>query len=252
MRSIGAETSPGRISLCSPFVYLLYVDDAGSPKNRHERCLVLGALVVHESQAHALARELDRVAQLLCGAQAEEIELRASDMGSGRGPLWSRFSPERRRAAIRDVLGILASAGEGCGAFASVIDKSRRADADPMRLAFEEICSRFDVFLDRMAMSGDRQRGLVLLDLRSRYSPLREIARQFPRIGSKWGYQRHMADTVAYIDARASRLVQLASHVAYAAFRRHERGDPEYYNLIAHRVLENGGAAHGESARQGP
>ena len=61
------------------------------------------------------------------------------------------------------------------------------------------------------------------------------MARQFRRLGTAWGVVRNLADTPLFIDSRASRMVQLAGHVAYAVFRRYEHGDSQYFDVVASR-----------------
>jgi hypothetical protein len=231
-------------------VHLLYLDDAGSAKNPNERYLVLGGVAVYEAQAHWVTRELDKLAASIDSANADAIEFHASETFSGRTAPWDRMKREDRRQVIRDVLRVLPKAYDSCCAFSCAIDKASFPDVDPMALAFEDLCSRFDLYLDRMAAGGDRQRGLIILDKSSYETSLQKLARQFRQLGTQWGVQRHIADTPMFIDSRASRIVQLADHVAYATFRRYESGDSSYFDIIAARFFEADGIVHGLAHKQ--
>ena len=56
---------------------------------------------------------------------------------------------------------------------------------------------------------------------------------------------RNMAEVPLFVDSRASRLVQLADHVAYAVFRRYESGDASFLDPILPRFDEEDGKLHG-------
>jgi hypothetical protein len=114
-----------------------------------------------------------------------------------------------------------------------------------MELAFEQLCSRFDLYLSRLRQDGDRQRGLVILDESAHETTLQAMARDFRTLGTKWGVIRNLADSPLFLDSRASRVVQLADHVAYAVFRRYEVGDTQYFDIIAHKFDTADGVVHG-------
>ena len=56
---------------------------------------------------------------------------------------------------------------------------------------------------------------------------------------------KNIADTPFFVDSRASRLVQIADHVAYSVFRRYNWGDAQYLDIIASRFDEADGVIHG-------
>jgi hypothetical protein len=119
-----------------------------------------------------------------------------------------------------------------------------------MEIAFEDLCSRFDLFLNRLKLSGDRQRGLIILDESSYETSLQKLARDFRVLGTRFGVIRNLADTPVFIDSKASRLVQLADHIAYSVFRRYEASDTSYFDIIAHRFDSVDGRLHGLCHRQ--
>lgn len=214
-------------------MHLLYLDDSGSAGNPTEEYLVLGGVSVFEAQADWITSELDKLAQSFGAANPHDLEFHASTIFSRRQHPWDGLSRDEAR-----------------GAFACAVHKRSFPDRDPMEMAFEELCNRFDRYLSRLRVAGDRQRGLVILDQSAHETSLQAMARQFRRLGTAWGVVRNLADTPLFIDSRASRMVQLADHVAYAVFRRYEHGDSQYFDVVASRFDSADGVVHGLVHRQ--
>ena len=118
---------------------------------------------------------------------------------------------------------------------------------DPVELAFEDLCSRFDQFLGRLQRQGNRQRGLIILDESSYETSLLGMAKNFRAIGTRWGVLRQLADTPLFAASTSSRLIQIADHVAYSIFRRYNSGDISYMDIFAHRFDAEEGVVHGLS-----
>jgi hypothetical protein len=114
-----------------------------------------------------------------------------------------------------------------------------------MELAFEDICSRFDIYLRRLRGDGDRQRGLLILDESTHETTLQSMARDFRTLGTRWGVIRNFAETPLFVDSRASRVVQLADHIAYAVFRRYNAGDAQYLFVMSSMLDCVDGIVHG-------
>ena len=88
---------------------------------------------------------------------------------------------------------------------------------------------------------------MIILDKTTRETSLQRLSREFRKIGTRWGSLKNIADTPFFVDSRASRLVQLADHVAYSVFRRYNTGDAQYMDIIASRFDESDGVYHGLS-----
>lgn len=121
---------------------------------------------------------------------------------------------------------------------------------DPVELAFEDLCSRFDMYLNRLKGTGDRQRGILILDETTHETTLQRMAREFRTLGTRWGVVRNLAETPLFVDSQASRLVQLADNVAYAVFRRYNSCDAQYFDIIAPKFDSFEGVVHGLSHKQ--
>ncbi len=102
----------------------------------------------------------------------------------------------------------------------------------------------------RLRAGGDRQRGLLVLDKSTYETALQRLARDFQSIGTHWGVLRNLADTPFFVDSKASRLVQVADHIAYAVFRRYNAHDSQYFDIIASKFDCADGVVHGLNHKQ--
>jgi hypothetical protein len=231
-------------------MHLLYLDDAGSAANPDEDYLVLGGVSVFEAQANYITSQLDALAQTLSPEDPESVEFHASEIFAGRQRPWDKMAKDERRGVIKQVLRILAGAYDSARAFACAIHKLSFPGRDPMELAFEDLCSRFDLYLQRLSASGDRQKGLIILDESSYETSLQRLAKDFRSIGTRWRVIRNLADIPMFVNSRASRVVQLADHVAYAVFRRYQASDTSYFDIIGPKFDAVDGRIHGLSHKQ--
>src|ERR1017187_10462987 len=161
-------------------MHLLYLDDAGSAGNKNEEYLVLGGISVFEAQASFLTNELDKIASGFSATNPHDIEFHASEIFSRRVAPWDKLTKEEAKGVLKAVLGVLATSYYSAKAFACVVHKPSYPGRDPLQMAFEDICSRFDRYLSRLQAEGDRQRGMIILDESSHETTLQGMARNFP------------------------------------------------------------------------
>jgi hypothetical protein len=225
-------------------MYLLYLDDAGSPGNAAEEYFVLGGVCVYEAQVDWFSRELDKLATPF-DEHPEDVEFHASTIFSRREEPWKGLTIDEARGTLKSVLKVVASSYETARLFACAIHKKSFPQQDPVELAFEDLCQRFDYFLKRLRQQGDPQRGMLILDKTTRETSLQKLSHEFRKTGTRWGSLNNIADTPFFVDSRASRLVQVADHVAYSVFRRYNSGDAQYLDVIASRFDEADGVIHG-------
>lgn len=157
---------------------------------------------------------------------------------------------EEAQGVIKAVLNILKRSYDTARAFACAVHKPSYPRSDPVELAFEDLCSRFDRFLDRLLRQGDRQRGILILDESTHETTLQRMARDFRILGTRWGVIHNLAETPLFVDSKASRSIQLADHVAYAVFRRYNSGDTRYFDIIASKFDSSDGIVHGLGHKQ--
>jgi hypothetical protein len=227
-------------------MYLLYLDDSGSTSNANEEYLVLGGICVFERQANYFTQALDAIAHRVHPNDPHAVEFHASAIWAGRGIPWDSIKDkEERKAIIKEVLHVFANSYEWARAFACVVHKASYPGQDPMEIAFEDLCSRFDLLLWRLRNSGDQQKGLIILDESTYETTLQNLARDFRTLGTRWNVIHNIADVPLFVDSRASRCVQVADHVAYAVFRHYHAGDTNYLNIILNRFDYDGRVLHG-------
>lgn len=226
-------------------MYLLYLDDSGSPGNVAEDYYVLGGVSVYERQAFWITKALDDLARQINPADPDGTEFHASEVFSRRRAPWSGMERTEVRDTIKNVLRVLGDSHASTTAFACAVHKASFPGQDPVRLAFEEVCRRFDLQLHRMYGTGQKERGLLILDRSSLETSLRTLAREFRSVGTQWGVVRNLADTPMFMESHASRIMQLADHVAYAVFRRYNAQDATYIDPILGRFDAVDGRMHG-------
>ena len=75
-------------------MYMLYVDDSGSPMNGENKCCVLAGFVTRENQNFWIQQNIDDLVTAYTGMKG--IELHGSPIRTGRGEPWRHFSREKR------------------------------------------------------------------------------------------------------------------------------------------------------------
>ena len=173
MRSAGRKST-------RPFflMHLLYLDDAGSVKNPSEEYVILGGVSIFESQATGLiTQRLDTLAQSIHPADPHRVEFHASEIFSRRAVPWRGMSREEAQGVIKAVLSVLRESYDTAKAFACAVHKDSYPNLDPIGLAFEDLCSRFDIYLQRLRSEGDRQRGMLIIDEGAHRTTMQNIRR---------------------------------------------------------------------------
>jgi hypothetical protein len=228
-------------------LHLLYLDESGSASDPSQQYFVLAGVSVFERESHWVEQQLNTVAQRFDPATPYSLELHGSPMRSGNG-VWRRHSKAERFQAINDALrvGVAERSPKSVRLFGAVIKKASIPGQDPVELAFEQLTSRFDMYLKRLFNKhNDAQRGLILLDKSSTENRIQTLAREFKYEGHSWGRTKNLAEVPVFLDSRASRLIQLADLVAFALFRFHEHNDNTFYDVIKHCFDAEGGVEHG-------
>ncbi len=225
-------------------MHLFYLDESGHPTDSNQEYFVLGGFSVFERQGYWFETELDKIAARFNPADPRSVELHGSPMLQGRG-FWRGFPVKERIQAIVDSLSILVNSHPGNRAFGSVVKKSAISPKDPVEFCFEQIASRFDQYLWRLHMRKDTQRGIIILDKSTYENTLQGLATDFRSIGHSWGVIRNLAEVPLFLDSKASRLIQLADLIAFGIFRKFEKNDSRFFDLLAKKFDSDGSTTHG-------
>jgi cytochrome c551/c552 len=241
-----------RLPLCSLFLFgvsmhLFYIDESGSVADPSQQYFVLAGVAVFERSTHWVEQSLNKVALKFAPQDAQSIELHGSPMRSGREG-WKAFPLPDRLNAIKEALkvGVADYNLKGVRLFGAVVKKSLIAGQDPVEHAFEQLSSRFDLYLKRIyAKHNDAQRGIMIFDKSSTEQRIQTLAREFKYSGHAWGKTSNYAEVPVFLDSKASRLIQLADLVAYALFRHHEHQDSSFFDVIKDCFDREGSVQHG-------
>ncbi|MGH8746711.1 MAG: DUF3800 domain-containing protein, partial [Burkholderiales bacterium] len=200
-------------------MHLLYLDESGSVTDPNQRWFVLAGICVNERATHWIEEGLDLIAKRFAPADPRSIELHGSPMRSGRDE-WKHVAQGDRIQAMRDALTFgVVKQSRRARLFGACIRKQSCHGQDPVEMAFEQLSSRFDMYLTRLYRKhDDKQRGIILFDKASTEKRIQTLARDFKFLGHSWGKSRNYAEVPVFLDSKASRLIQLADLVAYALF----------------------------------
>lgn len=212
-------------------MHILYLDDSGSADNPNEEYFVLGGVSVPENSVRWLSHQIETLAEQLSPEGSLDVEFHASAIFGGREKPWNRYPNKAQRIdIIRSVLLTLQEARSEIVTFACAVHKASYPAQDPVHVAFEDISSRFNHYLGRITSNS---RGIIVLDKSVHETSLQKLAISFRRSGNTWGSQlRNICEVPLFVDSKASRLIQLADHIAYAVFRRYNASDINYFNCI--------------------
>lgn len=225
-------------------MYLLYLDDAGSVSSGRERHFILSGICLFERQVHFLNSKLDKLAEDIFPEDPRSLEFHGSHMIPGKG-FWRSIPKLDRRKHLRHALAAARALKGNWALFGVVVDKESVSPEDPVELAFEQLCSRFDAFLKREFRRGNKQRGLMILDKSTRETRLQSLAVEFKDVGHRWGVMHSVADVPLFVDSQATRAIQYADLVSYALWQKFERGDDEFFRVIDDAFDTEGGVVHG-------
>lgn len=226
-------------------MYLLYLDDSGSVPNRNENYFVLGGVCVPERSLQWLTNRLEDLAKQIDPSNPSQVEFHASEIFSGKIEPWKSFKRQDRIEIIKKVLHVLDEAYEDVVLFACAVHKASFSE-NPVEMAFEDLCSRFDLYLDRLYRNnGESHKGLIIFDKSSYENALQVLSRHFRDHGTRWRSLKHIREVPFFVDSKVSRIIQLADHISYAVFRRYNAGDLTYFNCIENRFDSEGERIHG-------
>ena len=227
-------------------MYFLYLDDSGFVQNINEHHFVLGGFCIHGHKIYWLKKYLDDLAKEILPENPEALEFHASEIHSGKG-IWKTISKPNRQEIIRKVLGALEREKSNTAAFACAVYKPDHPTKHPVEYAFEDLCSRFEMFLNRtFHQENQRVKGIIILDKSIYENILQKLAISFQQFGTRWRTLTNLVEVPMFIDSKSSRLIQLADHVAYAVFRRYQALDLKYFDVIQRLFdTDENGVIHG-------
>ena len=226
-------------------MYLLYLDESGSVPDPSQAYFVLAGIAIPENSIYWLGSQINNLATEIDANNPDIVEFHASEIFQGKVPPWDKIKKPDRIEVIKKILCILDKAHEDTVIFANAIYKADFPQNDPMEQAFEDLCSRFDIFLQRQyRVTESDQKGIIVLDKSSYEKSLQRLAQIFQQSGTRWRALNNIIDVPLFVDSKMSRFIQLADCIAYAIFRRYNANDLNYFNCIENR-FHGGDEYHG-------
>lgn len=235
-------------------MYILYLDESGTTPQASY--FVLAGLAVFEREIFWFSQGLDNLQREYFPDAAEPILFHAHALRVREGePVeepWGTLSRTRRLELKDRVYGILRNRRAvlfGC-ALEKRLAEARRED--PYERAFEDLVSRFDMFLSRVnrqavAEGMEEQRGLVVLAESSYQKVIVLLGRRLREQGTRWGVLHNVSDVPLFAPAKDTRLLQYADFCANAVYGRYHAKLTGDFDLIAPKFDQDGGVIHGLS-----
>lgn len=234
-------------------MFLLYVDESGTPKDPSEEYFVLAGVAIYENQAFYLSQSFDKIQEKWFPRAPSSIEFHSSRIWNGNGEPWHSLKREVRKEIMLDLYNAVAQVtSKGLCLFGVAIRKSDFSSEEPAEKSFHEICGHFDAFIDGINMdasgktSKQKNRGMMILDSEKYRGQLDKLLLAYRNHGgTKFGRVKNFADAPAFADSATTRLLQAADIVSYAIHRRYEKSDTLFLDKILSRFHQNNGKIHG-------
>jgi hypothetical protein len=229
-------------------MFLLYVDESGTPESEDQNYFVLGAVAIYETQAFYLSRNFDNIQDKWFPASAESVEFHSANIRN-RNEVFRKFKVDEGKQIFSDLCNsILGISDKALTLFGIAIHKASFPTDDPIEKAFYELCGHFDVFVKRINESGmyEKNRALMILDSSKYSGHLDKLLLGYQRHGgTKFGRVYYFADAPAFANSGTSRLLQAADLVAYSLYRYYEKNDTFLFNELVDRFDQSEGIYHG-------
>ncbi len=217
---------------------------------------MLAGLAVFEQDIYFYSQEMDSVQREYFPEEVESLlfhvtKLRVPDSEKLEEP-WCRIKRNKRlelKDKIYDIIGNKHGVLFGC-----VVEKkvSIARNEDPYESAFEDLVSRFDMYLSRLNRrlqfeNRDEQRGLIVLAESSYEKTIALLGRRLRSEGTRWGILHNVSDVPLFAPSKDTRLLQYADFCSNAIYGRYHRGLASDFDKIAHKFDQEGGVIHGLS-----
>ncbi len=235
------------------FLYILYLDESGvsGPEASY---FVLAGLAAFEKEIHWFSQDLDQVQAKYFPEAKGHIHFHATKLharpSTKLDPPWNQLTTEQRheiKVRFQEILAARRGILFGCAIERKYAELHRQ---DPYEIAFEDIISRFDMFLsrcNRSAQNGgiEEQRGLIVLAQSGYQKTLALLAQRIRQTGTRWGQLHNVTDVPYFAPAQDSRMLQFADFIANAIYGRYHAGITVDFDHIASKFDTENNVVHG-------
>jgi hypothetical protein len=223
-------------------MYLLYVDESGDPGPAGSRFLVLGAAALFEGKWLHVERDLRLLIDRYFPSGPQPSEIHLSELRKGKRE-FRLLTSMQRNSLIDDfcqlALNLLSTE---LVMFAVIADKPHWFTNNPGKTGddlyvemFEDLSSRFDLFLRRRYAENSPSKGIIIADPHkpSLSEALKTKQRLYQRRGHRWDVLYNLVETVFFLASNDSPGIQLADLTSYAVWRLIAANDDRIARLIA-------------------
>jgi hypothetical protein len=156
---------------------------------------------------------------------------------------------EERKRFVTEVANMVGGWGYA-RLFAECVDKVNFSVADPaitpVRQAFEQVVSRFELYLAATGGTQNNRYGLIIHDNNDTVAKKHtELMKKFHREGTFFTRIKSIIDTPLFVDSALTSMVQIADLCSYALRRYFEKGEEELFDAIFQRADRRGEAVVG-------
>jgi hypothetical protein len=228
-------------------MYILYLDESGiSPDSSY---FVLAGLAVFEREIYWYAKDVDDIQAKYLPDIHYPVEfhvspLRQKDSDKVPEP-FNCLDVATRRQLVKDMYQIVRNRKGSL--FGIAIEKAWCVREEPYERAFEDLTSRFDLFLRRINIpaGANEQRGIIAVAESSYRRNLEVLGERFRGGSTRWGQLRTISDVPFFLPAKNTRLLQLADFCSNAIFGRYNSGLTSDFDVIAPRFDRDEARIHG-------
>lgn len=234
-------------------MHLLFLDESGTPprpQHQYPSYFVVGGIVIPETSWHRVRDNLMGI-KIRRGIRGE-IKWRyfAPNNDDARNPM--RGLPQAERDSIREEIYRLMASETGIRTLACVASRvaayampSINSQDDIYHATFKPVTERFQYHLQEISkVSGRKEFGIVVGDHRGSADDRRLRGHHEKLLHSSSGFTSNYPNLIEGLFLHPSNLsvgIQLADMVAGAVWRKFERKDEKYYDLLRPSLRKSAG-----------
>jgi len=215
-------------------MYLLYLDESGDANSWDtQQHFVLAGCAVFESIIWRISEELDIIEQKYGHHfRQHPVAFHATDMKRGKRD-FKRISTPVLTQMIDAIYNCISSFQfPEMVLFATVIHKSKaQSEAQIIRDAFQDVCSRFNMLLTRSHKAEKPNKGLLVID-QAHMDHYRSLMADFRSSGTRYGQINNIVDIPYFAGRHDTRMLQIADFCSYAVYRYYEQNDRTYFDKL--------------------
>lgn len=223
-------------------MYLLYVDESGDPGPAGSRFLILGAAALFEGKWLPVERDLRALIDKYFPAGPKPTEIHMSELRKGKKE-FRLLTPAQRSSLVNEFCQVAVNLlSTELVMFSVIADKPHWFATNPGKTGddlyaemFEDLSSRFDLFLRRRYAENSPSKGIIIADPHkpSLSESLRTNQRIYQRKGNRWDVLYNLVETVFFLASNESPGIQFADLASHAVWRLVFANDDSIARLIA-------------------